>query len=455
MVPILIRPPSRSQRPAPDTSSDSVDPLKRPLPEFLLLLTLAAVQFTIAVDFVIMMPLGPQLISIFQVTTPAFNGAVSAYATAAGISGLIGALFLDRFDRKSALLFIYAGFAIGTFFCGVAPTFELLVVARAVAGVFGGIVGGVSLSIVGDLVPNARRASAMGMVMSSFSVAQIAGVPLGLYLADKFSWHVPFTGLAALSGVIWLIALWRLPRVQGHLAISRQETPWTRFKGVLANADHLRALALMAVITFGGFMIIPDLADYLVANVGLTQEQLPWIYLVGGATTLFSMNFVGWLADRYGRFRVFAIMMTCSIGASLLVTHLAPSPLPLVIVATTTFMVCMSGRFVPAITMITSSVEPEHRGGFMSVNSAVAQFCSGLAASFAGLLIADTSDHQLRGFGTCGWLYIGWAILGFWLASRLRTGGTEVRGPDLDSTAGEEGMLPPSSGGCRTTARQA
>jgi predicted MFS family arabinose efflux permease len=158
---------------------------------------LAALQFTVAVDFVIMMPLGPQLMRIFGIDTPAFNLAVSAYAGAAGVSGLCAAFFLDRFDRKAALLMIYAGFAIGTLLCALARTYETLVFARALAGFFGGIVGGISLAMVGDLVPDARRASAIGTVMSAFSVAQVAGVPLGLYFADKLGWHVPFLLLAA------------------------------------------------------------------------------------------------------------------------------------------------------------------------------------------------------------------------------------------------------------------
>ena len=383
---------------------------------------LAALQFTVAVDFVIMMPLGPQLMRIFDINTPAFNLAVSAYAGAAGLAGICAALFLDRFDRKRALLIIYGGFTIGTLFCGLAPTYWTLVLARAAAGCFGGIVGGISLAMVGDLVPEARRASAMGTVMSAFSVAQVAGVPLGLYLADKLSWHVPFTALAGLSAVIWVCALIRLPRVRAHMAASRSETAIRRFALILFNGDHLRALALMSVITLGGFMIIPDLANYLVNNVELSATELRWVYLVGGAATLFTMNGIGRLADRFGRMRMFGIMMVCSMVAALLITHLPVVPAAVAVAASTFFMISMTGRFVPAITMITSSVTPAHRGGFMSINSSVAQFSSAVAAGIAGLIIHDSSDHRLIGFGVVGWAYLGWAIIGLWLGGRLRVG---------------------------------
>jgi predicted MFS family arabinose efflux permease len=381
---------------------------------------LAAVQFTVAVDFVIMMPLGPQLMRIFAIDTPAFNLAVSAYAGAAGLSGLGAAFFLDRFDRKTALLMIYAGFAIGTLLCALAPTYEALVFARALAGCFGGIVGGISLAMVGDLVPDARRASAVGTVMSAFSVAQVAGVPLGLYFAEKLGWHFPFLLLAAVSGIIWIFAIVRLPKVGAHLEASRSETPMRRFLAILANRNHLRGLALMSVITMGGFMIIPDLANYLISNVQLTNGELRWVYLIGGGATLFTMNGVGRLADRFGRMRVFTIMMACSIVAAFLATHLPVVPAVVAVAVSTFFMISMTGRFVPAMAMITSCVEPEHRGGFMSINSAVAQFSAALAATMAGWIIHDGANHQLVGFGKVAWTYLGWAILGIWLASRIR-----------------------------------
>jgi predicted MFS family arabinose efflux permease len=418
-ITILIKLP-KLNRVAPSLQSRD-DVLRRPLGEWLLLLMLAALQFTVAVDFVIMMPLGPQLMRIFDINTPAFNLAVAAYAGAAGISGICAALFLDRFDRKMALLTIYGGFTIGTLFCGLAPTYVTLVLARALAGCFGGIVGGISLAMVGDLVPEARRASAMGTVMSAFSVAQVAGVPLGLYLADKLSWHVPFVALAGVSAVIWVFALIRLPRVGAHLAHSRAETALRRFAAILFNGDHLRALALMAVITMGGFMIIPDLANYLVNNVGLNSEELRWVYLAGGAATLFTMNGIGRLADQFGRMRMFGIMMVGSMGAAFLITHLPVVPAVVAVAVSTLFMICMTGRFVPAITMITSSVRPEHRGGFMSINSSVAQFSSAVAAAMAGLIIHDNSAHQLVGFGLVGWAYLGWAVFGLWLGGRVRT----------------------------------
>src|SRR2546425_407342 len=128
--------------------------------ERLLLFVLAAIQFTAIVDFLIILPLGPQYMRVFGIRPGQFGVIVSAYAISAGVSGIAAGLFLDRLDRKRALLALYLGFAIGTLFCALAPSYHLLVAARAVAGAFGGVAGALILAIIGDVVPEQRRGAA-------------------------------------------------------------------------------------------------------------------------------------------------------------------------------------------------------------------------------------------------------------------------------------------------------
>lgn len=414
--------------------------------EWLLLLVLATIQFTVAVDFVIMLPLGPQLMRAFGINTAQFNFAVAAYAFAASFSGLAAGFFLDRFGRKRALLGLYAGFTIGTLFCALATTHHQLVAARALAGFFGGIVGGNVLAIVGDVVPEHRRGAAVGVVMSAFSISQIVGVPFGLFLANRLNWHTPFLALAGLSALILLAAAWQLPVLRSHLkGPGANESAWQRMRGVVFNANHLIALALSAVITFSGYLVFTDLATYLVKNVGITEHQLPWVYIVGGCCTIFSMNIIGQLADRYGKRRLYTIMIFFAAAALLVVTHLPPVPLGVALIATTAFTVCMSGRFVPAMAFITASVESRHRGGFMSVNSSVANFMSALGSSAAGLLIAEVavpggsaavaaSDAtRLVGYPLVGWIAAALSIGSLFLIYRLRP--VEVTPPPTAETA--------------------
>jgi len=258
--------------------------------ERLLLLVLAAIQFTAIVDFLIILPLGPQYMRVFHINPGQFGLIVSAYAISAGVSGVATGYVLDRFDRKRALLVLYLGFAIGTLFCALAPTYQLLVAARVVAGAFGGVAGALILAIIGDVVPEERRGAAMGLVMSSFSVASICGVPIGLVLASTLSWHLPFFVLAILSFVVLAASVRVLPPLRGHLHHGAGQHPVARMLAVLAHTDHQMAFLFMALLSVTGFIIFPNIANFMVMNVGLTEKQLPLIYLAGGLATVFSMN---------------------------------------------------------------------------------------------------------------------------------------------------------------------
>ena len=164
------------------------------------LLMLGAVQFTHVLDFMIMMPLGAQLMRVFGITPAQFTQLVACYGLAAAVSGFVGGFFMDRFDRKRALLVLYAGFGISTFACGLAPSHHWLMVARLAAGAFGGLSGSMVTAMIGDIIPPARRGRAMAVVMGAFPVASVLGVPVGLVLAGKFGWHAPFFMLGACAG---------------------------------------------------------------------------------------------------------------------------------------------------------------------------------------------------------------------------------------------------------------
>ncbi len=388
--------------------------------EWGLLSVLTLMQFCVTIDFIIIAPLGPQLMRVFTIDTERFGYTVAAYAFGAGLSSFSAAFFLDRFDRKRALLVLFTGFTLGTFCCALAPGYHAMLAARFVTGVFGGVCGGVVLAIVGDAIPEVRRATAMGTIMSAFALASALGVPAGLWMAER-GWHWPFLVLGTLSAVIVPFALWLLPRSDGHLRrAASTESAGARMWAVLANGKHLRAFSLMAALTTAGFMVVPFISTFMVRNVGMTESQLKYNFLSGGLCTLFSMNLIGRLADMYGRMRLFTIMAILSSGAVLWLTHLTTEPLLVAVAVTSVFMVTMTGRFVPAIAMITGSVDARHRGGFMSLNSCVQQTFSGLGTSLGGYLILDQAHQPLRNYGLIGWIAAGIAIACIGLAARLR-----------------------------------
>ena len=388
--------------------------------ELPLLLTLAAVQFTHIVDFMIMMPLGPQFMRLFAIGPQQFSLMVSAYTFAAAASGFFAALWIDRFDRRRALLALYVGFIVATALCGIAPDYPLLLVARVVAGLFGGVLGGLTFAIVADLVPYARRATATAIVAAAFSLSAVAGVPLSLWIAAHFSWRAPFLTLALFSAIVGLVAMRLIPPLSTHVGPGGRRGPLAQIQAIFTVPNHLRSFAFMTVLMGSVFTVIPFIAAYNVANVGVAEADLPVIYFAGGATTLVTAQIIGRLADRYGKERLFTILALISIGPILVITHMPPLPLAWVVGLSVLFFVFVPGRFGPATALVTGSVDPRLRGSFMTFNASIQQLASGFASLLSGLVIGRTADGTLTHFGAIGWLSVFCTIACLWLVRQIR-----------------------------------
>ena len=389
----------------------------KPLPERRLLLLLAAVQFTHIVDFMILMPLGPQLLRDLHIGPGHFSALVAAYTISSGIVALLTAPFIDRFDRRKLLLFAYAGFIMGTLTCALSQNATSLLIARAVSGAFGGLSIAMIMSIIGDVVPAARRATAMGIVMTAFSVAAALGVPFGLKLAQHFHWETPFFVLAGIAGVIWVIAFLRLPPVRGHLASGRSTRA---FAELLRDRNAGRALLFMAVTVVGHFTIIPLLSPYLVANVGLPERDLFLVYFTGGVLTVFTAPLIGRLADRLGRFRVFSGLVIVASMVTLAITHSGRIPVWTVLVLGGAFFVFASGRFVPGQAIMTLAVPASRRGAFMSLSGCARDLSMGFTASLGGWIVTTEPSGRLANYEWLGWIAVTAGLLSIWLASRVR-----------------------------------
>jgi len=377
---------------APNPLSRSLSPKR----ELWLLLTLAGIQFTHILDFMIMMPLGPQFTKIFSITDAQFGMLVSAYTLAAGASGLMAATYLDKFDRKKLLLALYVLFGLATLACGLAPTYYTLMLARVLAGIFGGVLSALSQTIIADVVPFERRGRAMGIVMTSFSVSTVAGVPLGLFLAAHFSWHAPFFGIAALVGLLAAGAYVTLPPLTEHLKTANKPSAWSGIKQVLADGNHLKAFAFSGLLMFAGFTVIPFITIYLQTNVGWRTDQVPYVYLCGGLVTLLTARVIGVLTDRKGKvfmFRLLAILVIIPMVASTLTQGL---PVWAVLLVSTVFFATMSGRMIPGMAIITSAANPQLRGTFMALNSAVQSAAMGVAAFIGGLIISRNAENLVQ-----------------------------------------------------------
>lgn len=407
-----------------------------PRRERITLLTLAAVQFTHMVDFMIMVPMGEHLMHAFGISPAQFARLVAAYGFAAALTGLAGGFVLDRFDRKRALLVLYTAFAVTNLACALAPNYALLLVARTLAGAFGGLAFSMVIAMVGDIVPPDRRGRAMSWVGSAFPVALVLGVPLGLFLAGRYSWHMPFYALAALSALNVLLGAVALPHLR--TAVHGHE-PIKQMREILSHGIHLRAFAVTVGLGMAGGVLIPFIPPSFVANLGISQDRgLLVVYMVGGIATAVSTPIVGWLSDKVDRLKLLTIMSAAAVVVVLVMTRLGPTPLALASIVMALFMVTMSGRFTPAMTMITNAVEARYRGGFMSVNSAVQQAAIGVANLTAGIFVTRTADGHLAGMPALGWVSVVFFIVTILLAAKLRAAAPHVAAPARPQAAPAE-----------------
>ncbi|MEO5863069.1 MAG: MFS transporter [Burkholderiales bacterium] len=385
-----------------------------------LLLILAGIQFTHIMDFMVLAPLGPQFMRLFRITAQEFSLLVSSYMFTAAIVGLIAAFYIDRFDRRVALLWIYSGFSVATLLCALAPNFHVLLITRAITGAFGGVLGAMVFSIVGDAIPEARRGAAMGVVMSAFGLASVIGVPAGLTVASLWSWRAAFVLVTVINAVILFGAWHVLPAMNAHLLNFQPPSLMGQTKLIFGNRNHLRGFTLVAVILFGSMSVIPFISPYLVNNVGIKESELAYVYLAGGFATFFTGRWIGRMADRYGKPKVFAVVALLSIVPIMVVTHLPQgAPLWFCVANGTLFMVLISGRAVPMMAMISTLVAPSLRGSYMGFSNSIQQLSAAVAAFFGGMIIGNTPTGTLANYGAVGWVAAATTLIAIWLGQRL------------------------------------
>ena len=391
--------------------------------EFITLLALAAVQFTHILDFMIMMPLGAQLMRVFQISPAQFSHLLASYGLSAAVSGLAGGFVLDRFDRKRALLVLYACFGLATLACGFAPSHHALLAARIAAGAFGGLSGAMVSAMVGDVIPPSRRGRATSIVMASFPLASVLGVPAGLLLAGHYGWHAPFFLLGACALLNLVVASFALPHLRTAV---RHNNPLQQMREIVTHGIHLRAFALSGILVMAGGCVIPFLAPSMVANLGISETDLFKAYIVGGLATLVTTPLVGMLSDRLDRLYLLAGLSVAGAIVVLVLTNLGPSSLIGASIIMALFMVTMSARFSPAMAMVTNAVEARYRGGFMSVSSALQQAASGFANILAGVFVTVDAGGHLLGYPTLGFISVGFFVLTVVFAARLRAAAPHV-----------------------------
>ena len=409
------------------SNPSSLTPTRLQPHERWLLLTLAAVQFVHVLDSLLVMPLGPQFLKDLSLTPAMFGALVSCYSLAAALAGLLGAFVLDRFDRKRALVWLMAGLTGATFVCGLARDFEVLVTGRILAGACGGLIQALLFTIIGDCFPDRQRGAATGTVMSSYSAATVLGVPIALFLAGKGSWSVPFLVLSLIGVFVCLMALVLIPPLKGHLlfvarsnrAIEKQEST-VPFLVFIMKRSTRAAFAMIIMLMFAGFTVIPYMSAYLSVNLGLSHQDLATVFFAGGVATFATARWVGRLSDRFGKQNMFTWLALSSAVPTLILTHARPMSMLAVLCVTTPFTLLLAARGIPALSLITSSVGPGLRGRFLSLTSSVQQASSGLASLVTGLFLTQGPDGRLTNYYWAGDLSVVFLLLAVLVARRLK-----------------------------------
>ncbi|MBK6976920.1 MAG: MFS transporter [Cytophagaceae bacterium] len=385
---------------------------------------LAFLQFTIILDFMVLSPLGAILMPTLKITTSQFGFVVSAYAFSAGASGLLAAGFADRYDRKKFLLFFYTGFLIGTMLCAMAPTYHLLLIARIVTGIFGGVIGSVSFAIITDLFPIDKRGRVMGFVQMAFGASQILGLPIGLYLANKMGWHSPFWMIVIIGALVGILIFIKLKPVNEHLNIQEKKNALQHLRKTLSTPLYIRGFLSTVLLATGGFMMMPFGSAFGTNNLGLTLDQLPVLYMITGVFTIIFGPLIGKFSDRIGKFKMFAIGTSVAIAMVLIYTNMGITPLWIIITLNVILFLGINARMISSSALTSAIPSPQDRGAYMSINSSIQQISGGVASFVAGLIVIKTPSGFIERYDILGYVVVGSMIIAafmiWWLDKHLR-----------------------------------
>jgi predicted MFS family arabinose efflux permease len=381
---------------------------------------LAIIQFTVILDFMVLSPLSAILLKKLHITTAQFSIVVSAYAISACISGILSAGFTDKFDRKKIMLFFYVGFILGTLFCAWAPTYQYLLAARIVTGIFGGVIGSIGFAIISDLFELQVRGRVMGFVQTAFAACQVLGIPISLYLANNFGWHFPFYVIVVFSIVVGIVIAIYMQPVTSHIEANKGRNPFVHLWKTIANKNYRRAFLATTLLATGGFMLMPFGSAYATNNLGIDIRMLPWVYGITGVFSLIFGPIIGKLSDQIGKFRMFVIGSIISIIFVGIYTELGITPLWLVIVLNVFLFGGVSSRIISSSALLSAVPAPQDRGAFMSINSSVQYLSGGISAICAGLIVYQpTENSALQNYPTLGFVVMGSMIAAIFLVRML------------------------------------
>jgi len=386
----------------------------------LVIFLLAITQFTVILDFMVMSPLGDMLMKSMNLKPSAFGVAVSAYAFSAGVSGLLTAGFADKFDRKKLLLFFYIGFIAGSIFCGLATNYAQLLAARIITGLFGGVIGSVSMAIITDLFALQQRGRVMGFLQMGFGASQVLGIPIGLFLANIYGWSFPFLMIGGLAILIAITIMLKMAPVTAHLGLQHDKSVFLHLWHTVKKRDYRIGFLATALLSIGGFMMMPFGSAFAINNLGIDNHQLTLLFMISGISSLVVMPVIGRFSDKIDKFKLYTIASVWTMIMCVVYTNLAVTPFLLVVGLNVLLMMGILSRMVPSSALTSAVPDMADRGAFMSINASLQQIAGGVAAAVAGMIVIQPfKGAPLQNYNVVGYVIVGISIISILLMSRV------------------------------------
>ncbi|MBC3874036.1 MFS transporter [Undibacterium flavidum] len=386
----------------------------------IIMLSLAFIQFAIILDFMIIAPIGDILMKTLSISTEQFGLVVSSYAFSAAISGIAVAGFVDKYDRKRVLLVFFTGFIIGTLLCGLSTTYVEILASRIITGIFAGVTSSAIFTIIADLFAPQLRGRAMSGVQMGFAVSQILGVPLGIFISNKFGWNSSFIFIVVLSVLMLIGIVFLFEPINAHLQKQSDKNPFLHLWHTVNKKQYQTGFLAIMFLAVGGFILMPFSTVFLVNNVHISYDNLPIVFLCTGLSSLVVMPIVGKLSDKFDRYRLFVFGSCAAAIMVTIYTHLSVSPLWLVIAINMLLFAAIMSRMSPVMALNTMVPKQEDRGAYMSISSSLQQIAGGAGSIIAGMIVFQpTTSSPLQHFDILGYVVIGIFAMCIYLVHRM------------------------------------
>ncbi|HAO07654.1 MAG TPA: MFS transporter [Chryseobacterium sp.] len=380
---------------------------------------LAALQFIIVLDFMIISPIGYLLTKDLNITTKQFGLVVSSYVFSAATAGVIAAGFIDRYGRKKLLLFLLSGFTIGTLFCALSSSFVTLLAARIITGIFGGVSGSLTIIIVADVFTAKKRGRALGIIQMAFAASQILGIPIGLFIANNLGWQFTFLFIVAIMILIQVIIILKLKPIDQGDEIELATQPFFHLWRTIINKHH--QYGFYATIILGmGMMLQPFISIFLINNIQLKEHHIPVIFMITGVTVFFVMPLIGRLSDKFDRFKLFLFGSAVTIIIIPIYTHLPVVPFWVVVIMNIVLFASITSRMVPFQAMNSMIPQADIRGSYLTMTSSLQQFSGGIGIVIASsITFQRTPESPLENFGWLGLIVVALSVFSTYLVHKV------------------------------------